>query len=104
LEKISFEKGQIDDAISIMREAAQWLIDKGEPLWNIDELTADKLQKTEDEREFIVCYVDREKASSMILQWHDPYFWPNVKKDESGFIHKLSIARKYMQIPGYQKE
>jgi len=31
----------------------------------------------------------------MILQWHDPLFWPTVKEYESGFIHKLCVRREF---------
>jgi len=34
----------------------------------------------------------------MILKWEDKLFWPDVKQDKSGFIHKLSIRRKYSGI------
>lgn len=89
--RVSFN--QDDEAISIMREAAQWLIETGKPLWAIENLTKDKLVKGQED--FLVGWIGNESAASMILQWHDSFFWPNAKENESGFIHKLSVRRKF---------
>jgi len=95
VEDISFSIGDIDEAIDIMREAARWLIDTGKPLWRLEDLTKEKLLKANKINDFYIFCVNNESAGTMILKWQDPFFWPNAKYGESGFIHKMSVRRKY---------
>ena len=93
--RISFNIGDVDEAINIMREAVNWLVDTGQPLWKLEDLTKEKLLKDNKNNEFHVLKIDNVSAAAMILKWEDKLFWPNVKQGESGFIHKLSIRKKY---------
>ena len=93
--QLSISVGAVDDAIKVIREAAKWLIDTEKPLWKLEELTKEKLLKDNKEEEFYVLRVDNELAGAMILKWNDPFFWPNIKEGQSGFVHKLSVRRKY---------
>lgn len=90
----TFARGDVDESISIMREAAGWLIDLGEPLWSLDELNRESL--TNPPEEFIVMY-DGEHAgvATMLLSTSDRLFWPEVPAGSSGFIHKLAIRRRF---------
>jgi len=79
-------------AIKIMREVARWCIDVGRPMWELEELTLEKLLSYPAASDnFLVAWFGDRPAASMILQWHDPEFWPAVKENESGFIHKLCV-------------
>ena len=91
----SFSTGDIDEAVDVMREAAGWLIDSGVPLWKLEDLTKENLLKENSAEEFYIFRVNDESAGAMILKWHDPFFWPNAETGESGYIHKLSVRRKY---------
>lgn len=92
---MKIKKGQINDAILIMKEAAQWLIDINEPLWEIDDFDKKKITNGLTEENFVVGYINDGPAAAMILQWEDKFFWPNINKNQSGFIHKLSVKRKF---------
>ncbi len=92
---ISFSIGDIDEAIDIIREAAGWLIEIGRPLWNLEDLTKEKMLKDSKIDDIYVFKVNNESAGAMILKWQDTLFWPNIKYGESGYIHKLSIRRKF---------
>jgi len=94
-EQLSINTGNVDEAIEIMREAAKWLIDIGKPMWKLEDITKVKLLENNKVDEFYVLKVDNDIAGAMILKWHDSFFWPDIKPGESGFIHKLSIQRKY---------
>ena len=39
----------------------------------------------------------------MILCFEDPFFWPDLEPNTSGFIHKLSVRRAYAG-KGYAKQ
>ena len=93
----------IETALGIMREAAQWLIGKGERLWRLEDLTSEKIMDGISEENVYVGFEDNIPIAAMILQWHDPFFWENIKPFESGFIHKLCVRRKHAG-KGYAKE
>ena len=90
---IHFTVGDTDEAISIIREAAQWLTDSGKPMWHLDELTPERLVKPDNE--FMTLWRGDESAATLILSFYDPFFWPDVGPGESGFIHKLAVRRKF---------
>lgn len=91
----SFRNDQPDEFLAILREVGQWLVDTGQTLWHIDTLTADNLIDTYTEGNCYVLYVDDVPAATVILQWEDPLFWPDVPDNTSGFIHKLAIRRAF---------
>ncbi len=77
-----------------MREAASWLIETGRPLWRLSDLTEERLLSGITKDDIYVGWIADEAAAAMILQWSDPFFWPQAK-DDSGFIHKLSVRRQF---------
>lgn len=94
MDEYIFTKGDIEESLSIMREAAQWLIDKGCPLWNLDDLTTEKM--TNNDGEFIVMWDKNGRSvAALILSFEDRFFWSDIKPGSSGFIHKVSIRREY---------
>jgi GNAT superfamily N-acetyltransferase len=93
MDQITYTAGDVDAAISIMREAAQWLIDTCKPLWRKDNICREKLSCPENE--FIVLWEGDSSIAAMILNFHDPIMWPDIDRGTSGFIHKLSIRRRY---------
>lgn len=70
--QIKFTHGDVDEAFSVMQEAAQWLIDKGEPMWAPSTITREKIKNPPEE--FIVGYADGKSAVAMTLSFFDPFF------------------------------
>ena len=93
--KLKIKQGNVEEAAEIMMEAAAWLVETGQPLWRTEDLTPEKLLKGRSEEAFHVGWEDDKSVAAMILQWHDPLFWKEIKPFESGFIHKLSVRRAY---------
>lgn len=90
------KNGDIESAILIMKEVAKWLTNKGEPIWEINNLTKEKLLGASlSGNNFYTAWENSKPIAAMILQWHDPEFWPNIRPFESGFIHKLCVCREY---------
>ena len=87
--------GDVDHAIGIIREVAQWCEKTGKNMWKLDELTEENLVKGLSPENFCIGMMNNEGVCSMILQWNDTLFWPDVEKNESGFIHKLCVRREY---------
>lgn len=95
-------KGEVEDAIKIMREVASWGRSVGLNVWKDEVLTREKLLKNANEDDFCIGQVLGNNACCMILQWEDTLFWPNAKKNEAGYVHKLCVKRNYASqgIPG----
>ena len=91
----SFQSDQPDEFLAIVREVGQWLVDTSQMMWAIDTLTADNLIDEYTRGNCHVLYVDDVPAATVILQWKDPLFWPDVPDNTSGFIHKLAIRRSF---------
>ena len=89
----TFTHGDVDVSFSIMREAAHWLINTGRGMWSPDEFTRQTLINPADE--FIVLWNGDESVATMILSFVDKLFWPDIPLGKSGFVHKLSVRRKY---------
>lgn len=88
-------KGEVDNAISIMKEVACWGRSVGFNVWKEEALAAEELLKHAREEEFCVGQVSGKNACCMILQWEDTLFWPKATKNEAGYLHKLCVRREY---------
>lgn len=68
--EITFQTGDPETSIAIMREVAQWCLDAGLYMWPFSILNRETLSNPPEE--FVVAYVDGVPAATMILSWHDP--------------------------------
>jgi GNAT superfamily N-acetyltransferase len=89
---LSIRKADTEAALDIMRKAAEWLVEKGMPLWDPKKFADGKILESVREEDLYTAYIDNKPVASLILQWSDPVFWPDSHGD-SGFIHKLSVKR-----------
>ena len=90
---VRFTIGDVSEALSIMQEAAQWCVDTGRPMWELDELVPERFKSADGE--FVVMWQGEESVAAAILSFEDQFFWPDVPAGTSGFIHKLAVRRKY---------
>lgn len=93
MEEYIFTRGDVAESIFIMREAASWLANIGKPLWDVNMLSKEKLQQPAED--FVVMWNNQKSISTLLLSYEDKIFWPEVPKNSSGFIHKLSIKREF---------
>ncbi len=80
---------------AILLEAARWLEAKGEAMWQEDEVSVDSIAKDVDARLFYVAECDGVPVGTVKLQLTDELFWPDVRQDESVFIHRLAVHRNH---------
>jgi len=90
---------------SVLLDTVNWLKDMGQPLWEADEVTWEKLagKPPTDGNHYIsgnyvinnfyIAYLNGVPAGCMALIDDDPFFWPDVKKGESLFMHKLAVTK-----------
>ena len=76
-----------------MKEAANWLIDINYPIWDINKLTQTEFENSP--LDFVVMWKNKQSIATLLLTYEDTIFWPELSKNSSGFIHKLSIRREF---------
>lgn len=87
----------------VLMESAKWLDSIEQSMWKIDDLNSDELLKKYDINEMKLCYENGNLIGVYVLQWYDPLFWSELKKNDSGILHKLSVCREYSGM-GYGKK
>jgi GNAT superfamily N-acetyltransferase len=100
---INVNEKNIEVFSKVLVESAEWLDSIGQPMWNANDLTVDKLIEKYDIQDMKMCYENGNLIGVYVLQWYDPLFWANLKKDEAGILHKLAVCRKYSK-KGYGKK
>lgn len=80
---------------AILQESAQWLIEKGEKLWDSDSLTVEKIRGQVETGMFWLAKVDGEAAGCVRFQLKDEEYWGDVPHADSAFIHRLAVRRKF---------
>lgn len=96
---LTIAAGQVDRAISIMREVAAWGRGQGFRVWPDEWLTRQELLTREARPEnFYVGTVDGREACASILQWSDREYWPDAPEYEAGYLHKLCVRRAFAHM------
>lgn len=85
----------IDVVSDILREAAAWLEQSGMPLWRQDELQPDSIAAEVHSGLFFLGECDGEAAGTVRFQLEDKLFWPDVPQNDSAFIHRLAVRRRF---------
>jgi hypothetical protein len=85
----------LDKVAGILREVARWLEESGMAMWRDDELSP--IHIAEDVRSglFFLAECDGEAAGTVRFQLEDKLFWPDVPQDDSAFIHRLAVRRRF---------
>jgi GNAT superfamily N-acetyltransferase len=80
---------------SILVEAANWLSECGMPMWRADELLPDRIAMDIRDGLFFLGEREGEPAGTIKFQLSDLEFWPDVPPQESAFIHRLAVRRRF---------
>jgi len=78
---------------NILRDAAEWLISIGKPLWSEEHIRWAGLSKDYAASDFQIALLDGKPAACMAVVDYDPFFWPDISKGESLFVHRLAVKR-----------
>jgi len=78
---------------SILLAAVGWLNEMGQPLWSADEVCWDALSKLYSINDFYIAFLENTPSGCMAIVEIDPFFWPDVQRGESLFIHKLAVVK-----------
>ncbi len=95
---ITIRPAQVEDTATvaaILREAAQWLTDRGIPLWQTDELHPEHVAGDVAAGLFWLAWVGHDPAGCVRFQLEDALFWPDVPKGEAVYVHRLAVRRRF---------
>ncbi|HXV84024.1 MAG TPA: GNAT family N-acetyltransferase [Candidatus Binatia bacterium] len=96
--QLSIRQATLDDTdavAEILREAAGWLEDSGVPMWRQDELQPNNIAMEVQSGLFFLAECDGEPAGAIRYQLEDKLFWPDMPQDDSAFIHRLAVRRRF---------
>ena len=94
MEKVEIIYNQIDEAISVMKEVAQWGREQGYRVWLDEWLTPEELITEEAKPEnFCIGKIDGKIACAFILQNSDKEYWKVT--NDAVYLHKLCVKREY---------
>lgn len=99
MKEIEIVHNKVDEAISIMKEVAEWGRKKGLRVWLDEWLTKEELITDEAQPiNFCVGKIKDESVCAFILQETDSNYWPFARKDEAVYLHKLCVRREYAHM------
>lgn len=76
----------------ILLDTVNWLNEMDQPLWGEEDVKWEALSKNYLISDFYIAYSDDRPSGCVAIVDHDPFMWPDVKKGDSLFIHKLAVA------------
>jgi RimJ/RimL family protein N-acetyltransferase len=80
---------------SILTEAAEWLAERGEPLWKAGELAPESLAKDAADGLFYLVWIGDDAAGVFKMQDEDPIFWPDHPQGEAIYLHRIAVRRQH---------
>ncbi len=96
MENIEIVYNQLDAAIAVMKEVAQWGREQGFRVWLDEWLTPEELITEEAKPEnFYIGKVDGNVACAFILQNKDSEYWRGSTGECAVYLHKLCVKREY---------
>jgi GNAT superfamily N-acetyltransferase len=95
MEIIQARTADVETISEILREAAVWLIERGEKLWSTDDLTPEKIAGQVARGMYYLALIENEPAGCLRYQLEDKEYWDDVPHTDSAFIHRVAVRRKF---------
>lgn len=93
IEMITASEKDIPVIEGILSDAAHWLNSIGKPLWSESHISWAGLSKSFTASDFQIALLDGQPAACMAVVDYDPFFWPDIPKGQSLFVHRLAVKR-----------
>lgn len=96
--QITIEKAaatEIRTVSEILQESAAWLIERGEKLWELNELDPLKITEQVEAGMFRLARIGGKAAGCVRFQLTDEEYWDDVPHSDSAFVHRLAVKRRY---------
>ena len=79
----------------MFEEAARWVDALGVVMWDEGELDPGRMVREIAAGQFFIAEIDGDPAGAVRFQLEDQLFWPDLAGDDSAFIHRLVVRRRY---------
>ncbi|MCL2108626.1 MAG: GNAT family N-acetyltransferase [Oscillospiraceae bacterium] len=77
----------------ILSDTINWLNEMGQPIWSKETTTWNALSKYYRIDDFFIAYLNDKPAGCVVIIDFDPFFFPDIPKGKSLFIHKLAVKK-----------
>lgn len=78
---------------SVLAEAAEWLKSKGEAIWQPQDYASENIFSDVASGMYFLAFQDNQAVGVVRFQLSDPTFWPELKEEDSAFVHRLAVRR-----------
>lgn len=87
--------------VAVVHEAAQWLEQRGIPLWTSVELDPGPMLAEVNAGLYVLAFDAGRAIGVMRFTLEDSLFWPEALPDEAGYVHRLAVRRSHAgkQVP-----
>ena len=79
----------------MLEEAAGWVDALGVIMWDESELGPGRVESEVAAGQFFIADMDGETAGAVRFQLEDPLFWPDLTRDDSAYLHRLVVRRRF---------
>lgn len=93
---IAIRPASADEAatvLSILVEAAQWLMSRGIRQWAIDDFSLMEVARWQRDGLVLLAWQDAAATGTISIAWQDEELWQTVPPARAGYIHKLAVRR-----------
>ena len=80
---------------ALLHEAEEWLRSRGTPMWLPEELELDPIRRDVERGMHYLAELEGEVAGTLRFQLEDLEYWPDLAGDDSAFIHRLAVRRRF---------
>ena len=85
----------VEIVADIIREGSQWLEENDVGMWRDDELSWERIADDVRAGLYFLAECDGNPAGTLRLQLEDKVFWPDIAQQDSAFIHRLAVRRRF---------
>jgi GNAT superfamily N-acetyltransferase len=79
----------------ILLEAAHWLAHSGLAMWRDDEVALERIAGDVSSGLFFLVESAGTAVATLKFQCSDTHFWPDVPPDQSAFVHRIAVRRRF---------
>jgi len=87
------EEAEIPIIEEILSDTVVWLGEMEQQLWGADEVLWEALSKKYQINDFYIAYNSGIPLGCMVIVDYDPFLWPDIRKGESLFAHKVAVKK-----------
>jgi GNAT superfamily N-acetyltransferase len=78
---------------SVLDEAAQWLASRGAAIWQPQDYSPENILSNVSSGMYWLAFQGNHAVGVVRFQLADPIFWPELKVQNSAFVHRLAVRR-----------